>query len=94
MKRVTVASSASLKDLYDIAYKILNLQDYGFSLFTDRNCSKELRSSRSLTLTNSKLNHGDVIYYKQMAGSSVSVFNVNRGKVSGTISFLEAIDSK
>lgn len=70
MKRVTLASSASLKDLYDIAYKILNLRDYGFALFTDRGFSKELRSSQSV-MTNSKLKHGDVVYFKQMAGSSV-----------------------
>lgn len=70
MKRVTLASSASLKDLYDIAYKILDLRDYGFALFTDRGFSKELRSSKSI-MTNSKLKHGDVVYFKQMAGSSV-----------------------
>lgn len=76
MKRVQLASSSSLKDLYDIAYKILNLRDYGFSLFTDRGCSKELRSSRSI-MTNSKLNHGDIVYFKQMAGSSVGVLKLD-----------------
>lgn len=78
MKRVTIPGNATVKDLYDIAYKALNLLDYGFSLFADRGCSKELRSSRSVSLTSSKLNHGDVIYFKQMAGSSVScrtIFN-------------------
>lgn len=72
LKRVGISSSATLKDLYDVAYKAMNLLDYGFSLFSDRGCSKELRSTRSVTVTSSKLNHGDVIYYKQMAGSSVS----------------------
>ena len=72
MKRVNLPGSASVKDLYDIAYKTLNLLDYGFSLFSDRGCSKELHSSRSVSVKSSKLNHGDVIYYKQMAGSSVS----------------------
>lgn len=72
MKRVSIPRTATLKDLYDIAYKTLNLLDYGFSLFSDRVCSKELRSSRSVSVTKSNLNHGDVIYYKQMAGSSVS----------------------
>lgn len=71
MKRVNIPGNSTLKDLYDIAYKTLNLLDYGFSLFSDRGCSKELRSSRSVTLSGSKLNHGDVIFYKQMAGSSV-----------------------
>lgn len=72
MKRISIPGSATLKDLYDIAYKAMNLLDYGFSLFSDRGCSKEIRSTRSVTLSSSKLNHGDLIYYKQMAGSSVS----------------------
>lgn len=72
MKRVSIPGTATLKDLYDIAYKAMNLLDYGFSLFSDRGCSKEIRSTRSVTLSSSKLSHGDLIYYKQMAGSSVS----------------------
>jgi len=70
MKRLNITSSASVKDLYEVAYKALNLVDYGFSLFRDRNCSTELRSSRSSTIDKSNLKHGDLIYYKQMAGSS------------------------
>lgn len=73
MQRVTIPSTATLKDLYDAAYKTLNLLDYGFSLFSDRPCTKELRSTRSVTLSGSNLNHGEIIYFKQMAGSSVSI---------------------
>ena len=72
MKRMSVPGSSTLKDIYDMAYKTLNLMDYGFSLFFDRGCSKELRSTRSVTLSDSKLYHGAVIFFKQMAGSSVS----------------------
>jgi hypothetical protein len=75
MKRVNIPGNSTLKDLYDIAYKTLNLLDYGFSLFSDRGCSKEIRSTRSVTVSGSKLNHGDLVYYKQMAGSSVSWIN-------------------
>lgn len=80
MKRITIPGSATLKDLYEVAYKTLNLVDYGFSLFKDRSCNDELRSSRSLTVKGTKLNHGDVIFFKQMAGSSVIVgmFSFNR----------------
>lgn len=81
MKRVAIPGTATLKDLYDIAYKTLNLLDYGFSLFSDRGCSKELRSSRSVSLSSSKLTHGDVIYYKQMAGSSVSFITTRKRKI-------------
>jgi hypothetical protein len=76
IKRITVPASATLKDVYEIAYTALSLVDYGFSLFKDRSCNDELRSSRSLTLKGSKLNHGDMIFYKQMAGSSVTIVNV------------------
>lgn len=70
MKRVPVLKSTSLKELYEMVYKALNLIDYGFSLFTDRDCSKEIHSTRSSTIAGSKLNHGDIVYYKQMAGTS------------------------
>lgn len=71
-KRVNIESSASFKDLYEIARETLNVLDYGFGLFTDRGCSDELPSSRSVTLAQKKLEHGVMIYYKQLAGSSVS----------------------
>jgi Nuclear pore localisation protein NPL4 len=72
MKRVSIPISSTLRDLYEKVYKSLNLVDYGFSLFSDRNCSKEIHSSRSQNLKTGNLKHGDVVYYKQMAGSSVS----------------------
>lgn len=71
MKRVSVPKKASFKELYESAYKSLELIDYGFSLFTDRACKDEVRSTSSLSVE-SKLKHGDLIYFKQMAGSSVS----------------------
>lgn len=61
-----------MKELYEIVYKSLSLTDYGFSLFEDRNCLKEIRSTRSSSLSVENLNHGDILYYKQMAGTSVS----------------------
>lgn len=72
MKRINVEASATLKELYDVVYKTLNLIDYGFSLFADRGLSKEIRSTRSETVKSKQLKHGDVVYYKQAAGSSVS----------------------
>jgi hypothetical protein len=72
MKRINVEGSATLKDLYDVVYKTLSLIDYGFSLFTDRGLSKEIRSTRSETVKSNKIGHGDIVYYKQNAGSTVS----------------------
>lgn len=73
MQRIVVSSTATLKDMYDIAYKTLNLLDYGFALFSDRPCTKEIRSTRSVTLSGSNLKHGEIVYFKQIAGSSVSI---------------------
>ncbi|CAG9803890.1 unnamed protein product [Chironomus riparius] len=70
LKRINVSKNASLKELYDIVYKSLNLLDYGFSLFTDRKFSNEVRSTQSSTINKTNLNHGDILYYKQMAGTS------------------------
>lgn len=72
MKRINVEASATLKELYDVVFKTLNLIDYGFSLFADRGLSKEIRSTRSETIKSKQLKHGDVVYYKQSTGSSVS----------------------
>lgn len=72
MKRINVETSATLKELYDVVYKAFNLMDYGFSLFADRGLSKEIRSSGSETINSKQLKHGDVVYYKQAAGASVS----------------------
>lgn len=70
MKRISIPKNATFKDLYDIAYRTLELVDYGFSLFTDRTFKDEVRSTRSKTIE-SKLKHGDLLFFKQMAGSSV-----------------------
>ena len=75
MKRVSIPMNLSFKDLYDIAYKALELVDYGFSLFTDRSCKDEVQSTRPNTIE-TKLKHGDLLYFKQMAGgSSVSYYH-------------------
>lgn len=71
MKRISIPKNSTFKDLYDIAYNTLELVDYGFSLFTDRSLKDEVRSTRSYTV-DSKLKHGDLLYFKQVAGSSVS----------------------
>lgn len=76
MKRVTVPKKASFKDLYEMVYKTLQLVDYGFSLFFDRSCKEELQLTRPLSI-DSKLKHGDVLFFKQMAGSSVTEIHTN-----------------
>lgn len=69
MKRVEIPKNSSFKDLYEIAYKTLQLVDYGFSLFTDRSCKDEVHSTFPNTIE-TKLKHGDLLYFKQVAGSS------------------------
>jgi hypothetical protein len=84
MKRMSITKKATVKDLYEMVYKSLELIDYGFSLFSDRSCKDELRSSRSLSIE-SKLKHGDVLYFKQMAGSSVRIIIKKFEKMSNQV---------
>lgn len=74
MTRIQLSSDTTIRSLYETVYKTLNLSDYGFSLFSNRDkgvYSNELRQS-SKTLASSNLKNGNLVYFKQMAGSSVS----------------------
>ncbi|XP_058454688.1 nuclear protein localization protein 4 homolog isoform X2 [Malaya genurostris] len=70
-KRVEIAENGSLRELYDLVHSSLPNSD-GFALYKERNCSKELVSSRSKTLKENGLKHGDMIYLKDISGPSTS----------------------
>lgn len=72
-KRIGIIPNSTLHELYDTIFNTCNLTDYGFSLYKERNYTVELESSRTKTVKSSNLNHGDVIYMKQISGSSKQV---------------------
>lgn len=71
-KRVELADKATLRDLYELVYSSFSFNDYGFALYKERNCTKELPSSRSQTVKEYGLKHGDMIYLRNISGPSTS----------------------
>lgn len=70
LKRIELSKNTNIKDLYELVREALKLEDYGFSLFKERNFTSELISSRSQTITSQNIKHGDMIFFKQVAGNS------------------------
>ncbi|XP_055377941.1 nuclear protein localization protein 4 homolog [Condylostylus longicornis] len=70
MKRIDIPSTASLKELYEEVHRSLKLKDFDFAIFKERNFTKELISTRSQTIEGNGLQHGDIIYFKIMSGTS------------------------
>uniref|UniRef100_A0A1Q3G1Y1 Nuclear protein localization protein 4 homolog n=1 Tax=Culex tarsalis TaxID=7177 RepID=A0A1Q3G1Y1_CULTA len=71
-KRVEILDTGTLRELYDAVLATFGYSDDGFALYKERNCTKELVSSRSQTVKDSGLKHGDMIYLRSVAGPSTS----------------------
>lgn len=67
IKRIEISPKSNLKQLYDSVQNALKVD--GFGLFKERNCITELHASGTQLVGNS-LKHGDMVYLKQMAGTS------------------------
>ncbi|XP_034487130.1 nuclear protein localization protein 4 homolog isoform X1 [Drosophila innubila] len=67
IKRIEISPKSNLKQLYDIVQNSLNAD--GFGLFLERNFATELHASVS-KLVGTSLKHGDMVYLKQIAGTS------------------------
>ncbi|XP_067620003.1 nuclear protein localization protein 4 homolog isoform X2 [Eurosta solidaginis] len=68
LKRIEIATKANLKELYETVQQ--NLKVDGFALFKDRSFLTELHSSQSQNV-GSCLKHGDMLFLKKIAGSSI-----------------------
>ncbi|XP_038121848.1 nuclear protein localization protein 4 homolog isoform X1 [Culex quinquefasciatus] len=71
-KRVEVSDTGTLRELYDAVQATFGYPDDGFALYKERNCTKELVSSRSQSVKDSALKHGDMIYLRSVTGPSTS----------------------
>ncbi|XP_015023053.2 nuclear protein localization protein 4 homolog isoform X2 [Drosophila mojavensis] len=67
IKRIEISPKSNLKQLYDSVQNVLKVD--GFGLFMERNFATELHASGS-QLVGSALKHGDMVYLKQIAGTS------------------------
>ncbi|XP_053697896.1 nuclear protein localization protein 4 homolog isoform X2 [Sabethes cyaneus] len=85
-KRVEIPENGTLRDLYELVHSSFSFDDYGFALFKERNCSKEIVSSRSQTVKENGLKHGDMIFLKNIAGPSTSKGHVRSSSVASVSS--------
>ncbi|KAG8231750.1 hypothetical protein J437_LFUL012029, partial [Ladona fulva] len=68
-KRVEIGQLDSTKLLYEKVHDAFDLTGFGFALFRTRDRKDELISSRSHTVNQSKLAHGDMIYLAPINGT-------------------------
>ncbi|KAM7361260.1 nuclear protein localization 4 isoform 2-T2 [Cochliomyia hominivorax] len=67
IKRIEISPKANLKELYESVQNALKVD--GFGLFKERNFTKELYANSSQQI-GTLLKHGDMVYLKQLAGTS------------------------
>lgn len=72
-KRIEILPSASLRDLYESIHDAFKLDHYNFAVYGERGHKKEISSSRSQTVEDFNLKHGDMLYMKPVPAGSSSV---------------------
>ncbi|XP_046391549.1 nuclear protein localization protein 4 homolog [Ischnura elegans] len=90
-KRVEVGPYDTTKLLYEKVHDAFDLSGFGFALYRSRDKKDELISSRSHTVKDSRLGHGDMIYLCPLNGTllhpdeaSVSGYCRHAGSETGT----------
>lgn len=72
-KRVELVPTATIRELYEAIQDAFQLDEFNFAVYGERNYKNELASSRSQTLDDYKLKHGDMIFMKTLATGTSSV---------------------
>lgn len=72
-KRIEILPSASLRELYESIHDAFQLDGYNFSVYGERSYKNELVSSRSQTIDDFNLKHGDMVYMKTATPGASSV---------------------
>lgn len=81
-KRIELVPSATIRELYESIHDAFQLDGYNFSVYGERNYKNELASSRSQTIDDYKLKHGDMIYLKPLSIGTSAVSKTHFGLVS------------
>lgn len=68
-RRIEIELQRTLSNLYELIQKTFAFDDFNFVIYKERNYTQELVSSKSKTIAEEKLKHGDMIYMKR--GSSI-----------------------
>lgn len=69
--RVDALPSDLTSRLYELVHETLELRSYAFALYQDRNKQQEVISSKSTTLKDIGLKHGDMLYLSPVNGATV-----------------------
>lgn len=72
-KRIELLPSATVRELYESIHDAFELDGYNFGVYGERNYKNELVSSRSQTVDDYKLKHGDMIFIKPSSIGTSSV---------------------
>lgn len=72
-KRIEILPSATVRQLYESIHDAFELDSYNFAVYGERNYKNELSSSRSQTVDDYKLKHGDMVFVKPLSAGSSTV---------------------
>ncbi|XP_077294735.1 nuclear protein localization 4 isoform X2 [Arctopsyche grandis] len=68
-KRVDVEPTASTFNLFEKVFEAFNLNSFGFALYKNRNQNEEIVSTKSKRISDYRLKHGDILYFKPINGT-------------------------
>lgn len=77
-KRIELLPTATIRELYEAIHDAFDMDNFNFGVFGERNYKNELASSRSQTVDDYKLKHGDMIFMKPLSVGTSSVSNIGR----------------
>lgn len=72
-KRIELLPTATIRELYEAIHDAFELDGFNFAVYGERNYKNELATSRSQTVDDYKLKHGDMIFMKTLSPGSSSV---------------------
>lgn len=67
MKRVELLPTASIQELYEAIHDAFQLDNYSFSVYEERSHKKEITSSKTKTIDDHNIKHGDLVYMRPHA---------------------------
>ena len=71
-RRIEISDASPTVELFEKALNAFELSSFNFALFVTRDKSKEIRSSKSSTIKNYGLAHGDMVYLFPLNGGATT----------------------
>ncbi|KAL1497698.1 hypothetical protein ABEB36_008615 [Hypothenemus hampei] len=70
-KRVEITPSSTTSDLFELIHDAFDLDSFEFALYKQKNKKEEISSSKTRTVRNMGLKHGDMIYLAPVNGNQL-----------------------